>query len=359
MEKMRKFWLMMMACIACLSSARATSELRGTHTAADGTAIYLIDMNSKDTLGVTTVNDCRFSFTIETSRPIYAYVGHGRERVHCILEPGTLTVDLDERIASGTPMTDAYNAFHRRFYSYNGQRDKARQALTAIKDSITPEAFNLRWEQIDNEYRSLQGQLTDSIVSRNRDNLLGAIALDDLAYTDTTKFMQLYATMSQEMQAFYILKNDVKTIRQQSLTAPGKLFTDYLVANGNPDGSDVRLSDYVGKGKYILLDHWASWCGPCKAEMPYIKRVWEDFAGKHFDVVSIAVNDKRANTLRALGTLDMPWHQIIDAQSIPLSAYSISAIPHLILFAPDGTILKRGLRGEQIYSTVKQILSEH
>jgi thiol-disulfide isomerase/thioredoxin len=267
-------------------------------------------------------------------------------------------VNLDERTFKGTPMADAYNDFHMHFYGYNMQRNKERKTLTAIKETISPAEFNERWSQIDDKYRNLQGELTDSLVRLNKDNLLGAIALDDLALVDTTRFMQLYGMMSQEMQSFYMLKNDVKNIALQSRTAPGKMFTDYLIKEGNLDGSDVSLSDYVGKGKYILLDHWASWCGPCKAEMPYIKKVWENFAGEHFDVVSIAVNDKRENTLRALKSLDMPWHQIIDAQRIPLSSYNISAIPHLILFAPDGTILKRGLRGEQIYTTIQQILSD-
>jgi hypothetical protein len=74
-------------------------------------------------------------------------------------------------------------------------------------------------------------------------------------------------------------------------------------------------------------------------------------------VVSIAVSDKRADTEQALSTLDMPWNQILDAQRIPLELYGVNAIPHLILFGPDGTILQRGLRGEDIYTTVSDLLS--
>ena len=123
-----------------------------------------------------------------------------------------------------------------------------------------------------------------------------------------------------------------------------------------PDGVTVRLSDYVGKGKYILLDHWASWCGPCKAEIPAIRKAYDAFKGDRFDVVSIACSDKREDTVKALSELDMPWNQILDAQKIPVELYGVATIPHLILFAPDGTILKRGLRGEQIYSTLQELL---
>jgi hypothetical protein len=91
--------------------------------------------------------------------------------------------------------------------------------------------------------------------------------------------------------------------------------------------------------------------------MPFIKKTWEAFHGDRFDVVSIAVSDKRADTEQALSTLDMPRNQILYAQRIPLELYGANAIPHLILFGPDGTILQRGLRGEDIYTTVADLLS--
>jgi len=194
-------------------------------------------------------------------------------------------------------------------------------------------------------------------VRANRDKLVGALALEDLAYVDTTCFLSLYAQLPARFQQFFLVRKAYDAIQLQNRTAPGRMFTDYTITGGNPDGTDVKLSDYVGRGKYILLDHWASWCGPCKAEMPYIKKTWEAFAGDRFDVVSIAVSDKRADTEAALAKLDMPWHQILDGQKIPQELYGISAIPHLILFAPDGTILQRGLRGEQIYDAVSEILS--
>ena len=135
------------------------------------------------------------------------------------------------------------------------------------------------------------------------------------------------------------------------------MFTDYTIKGGNIDGSDVKLSDYVGKGKYVLLDHWASWCGPCKAEMPNLKRAYEAFKDKNVQIVGIAVSDKREDTMRELEKLNLPWPQIVDAQGTPKEVYGVKYIPHLILFAPDGTILKRGLRGEQILTVISEILS--
>lgn len=301
-------------------------QMNGVYSAPDGKEVWLIDAAAQDTLAMTTVQDGRFAFEGKVDAPFYAYVGHGKERIHLILEPGTVTVDLDERTADGLPMMDAYNDFHKRFYGYKRDQRKEKAALT------------------------------DSVVLANPDNLVGALALEDLAYVDTSRFLALHAQVSDKVRDFYLVRKAYDAIQVQNRTAAGQPFTDYLIKGGNPDGSDVKLSDYVGRGKLILLDHWASWCGPCKAEMPFIKKTWAAFHGDRFDVVSIAVSDKREDTERALSQLDMPWHQILDAQKIPGALYGINAIPHLILFAPDGTILQRGLRGEQIYAAIEEAL---
>jgi len=302
-------------------------QMNGIYSTADGKEVWLVDVSAKDTLAMATVQNGRFSFEGKVNEPCYVYVGNGKERVHLILEPGTVTVNLDERVSSGLPMMDAYNAFHKRFYGY--KRDQ----------------------------REEKAALADSVIHAHPDDLIGALVLDDLALVDAPRFLACYADVSEKVRGFYLVQKDYAAISVQERTAPGQPFTDYTIPGGNPDGSDVKLSDYVGRGKFILLDHWASWCGPCKAEMPYIKKTWKAFHGDRFDVVSIAVSDKREDTDRALSTLDMPWHQILDAQRIPLELYGVNAIPHLILFAPDGTILKRGLRGEQIYAAVEEALS--
>ena len=284
-----------------LMTACTTDQYRihGIYTAEDGTPVWLIDQNAKDTLAETAVQDGRFSFSGRVQEPFFAYVGNGKQRIHFILEPGTATVDIDERTASGMPMEDAYTAFHRRFYGFKREQKAEKTALA------------------------------DSMVRANHDNLVGAVALEDLVHVDADRFLSLYELLPDDLQAFYLVKSAYDVIMIQRTTAPGQPFTDYLITGGNSDGTDVKLSDYVGRGRYILLDHWASWCGPCKAEMPYIKKTWEAFHGDRFDVVSIAVSDKRTDTEQALSTLDMPWNQILDAQRIPLELYGVNAITNI------------------------------
>lgn len=139
-------------------------------------------------------------------------------------------------------------------------------------------------------------------------------------------------------------------------TEEGSMFTDFEIEQ--PDGSIAKLSDYVGKGKYILVDFWASWCGPCKREIPNIKAAYEKYAGDKFDVLSVAVWDKPEDTAKAAAEHGVTWNQIVNAQKIPTDIYGIEGIPHLILFGPDGTILKRGgvLRGDGLEETLKKYL---
>ena len=139
-------------------------------------------------------------------------------------------------------------------------------------------------------------------------------------------------------------------------TEEGAMFTDFEATQ--PDGSVLKLSDFVGKCKYILVDFWASWCGPCKREIPNIKAAWEKYKGDKFDVLSVAVWDKPEDSAKAAAEHGVVWNQIVNAGQVPTDIYGIEGIPHLILFGPDGVIVKRGeaLRGPGLEKVLSKIL---
>ena len=123
-----------------------------------------------------------------------------------------------------------------------------------------------------------------------------------------------------------------------------------------PDGTTLRLSNFVGKGKYILVDFWASWCGPCREEIPNMKDIYYEFRGEKFDIVGAPVMDKPENTLKAVDELKIPWTQILSVpESVPKD-YGFQYIPYIILVGPDGTILETNLRGDGIRAAVKKHL---
>ena len=163
--------------------------------------------------------------------------------------------------------------------------------------------------------------------------------------------LELIDGMSDAIKAEPRVKAMRQAIDASSKTAEGMMFTDFEV-----DG--VKFSDFIGKGKFVLVDFWASWCGPCRREMPNLRNVYEKYYGDKFDMLSVAVWDKLEDTIQAAKEENIVWGQIMNAQRIPTELYGIQGIPHIILFGPDGTILKRNLRGDAIGEAVAEALGE-
>lgn len=149
------------------------------------------------------------------------------------------------------------------------------------------------------------------------------------------------------------IKRTMKTWESVGATSEGKMFVDF---SATYEGKTTRLSDYVGKGKYVLVDFWASWCGPCKAEIPNLIKVYNTYKGDRFTVLGVATWDEPQNTLKAIDQLAIPYPQMLNAQYAGSDAYGIEGIPQIILFGPDGTIIKRDLRGEAIEKAVADCL---
>ena len=165
---------------------------------------------------------------------------------------------------------------------------------------------------------------------------------------------ELLKMIPAEYQNDETVKAISQRIKNAIATANGRPFTDFTMIA--PDGKEVKLSQYAGKGKYVLVDFWASWCGPCKREIPNIAAVYDKYKGDDFDVLSIAVWDKPEDTAKAAAEHGVVWSQITNAQKIPTDIYGIEGIPHIMLVGPDGIILKRDLRGADIEKAVAEAL---
>ena len=152
-------------------------------------------------------------------------------------------------------------------------------------------------------------------------------------------------------------------------TAEGNMFVDFTVEHvfgydrsmdPQPLKKEIKFSDYVGKGTYVLVDFWSPWCGPCRREVPNIKTVYEQYKDKGLEVLSLAVWERKpqSHTIETAGELGMDWLHINNCGTVPTDIYGVEGIPHLMLIGPDGTILKRGFHGlEGIQAAVAEYLN--
>ena len=150
-----------------------------------------------------------------------------------------------------------------------------------------------------------------------------------------------------------------KEVQSNNFNYPdvGQKFRDFSVVN---DGKTTRLSDYVGRGQYVLVDFWASWCAPCRHEIPVLITAYEKYKDNGLIVLGVAVNEKPQYSLLFAKQMKIPYPLMLNAQQKTIeNVYGFTGIPHTILFAPDGTILARGLRGKDIDKKLKEIFNDN
>lgn len=148
-----------------------------------------------------------------------------------------------------------------------------------------------------------------------------------------------------------------KYIAGKSRFSVGARYTDFELPD--IDGKLHKLSEYVGNGRYVYVEFWASWCAPCRAEIPNVKAAYERLHGKGLQVVSVSLDKNESAWRKAVGDEKMPWGQFSDLKgfSSPVAMeYGITTIPAAFLIGPDGRILALNLRGYDLVEKIAKIM---
>ena len=275
-----------------------------------------------------------------------------------IPEEGIIKADLAAIAATGTALNDLH-----------AQKAKAREALEtetrgrlkAIRadKNLDDKAKEEAQEKIVNEFYGKIKPLAEADLKEHSNDAIGLIALQTLLGMEDVNVAKAEALLQQagdRLRAEESITKMVARLRRVEATQAGAQFVDF---EGVDDANKaVRLSDYVGKGHYVLVDFWASWCGPCRREIGHLKKVRDAYTDKGLVILGTVVWDEMEDHLKAMKELEITWPQIFN-KTEATELYGIAGIPQIILFDPAGKIVARDLRGEEINKLLDKALQNN
>ena len=286
--------------------------------------------------------------------------------------PLTIVLDQEVKVTSSAPevsVQEKLNAFNAAEADYVEKYRNTQQEISQDAD-MSDEEKAAALQKFYDEFFPEYTEHNVSAFTENTDNFVALFALQNLrGELGDVQLDSLLNLLVPALQEHCYVKGMQDALKARINTAEGKPFIDFTVNSvvgmtrsvpPQPKYAEVKFSDYVGKGKYILVDFWAPWCGPCKREIPNLKAVYDKYAGEKFDILSIAVWERQPVqvTIDTAAELGMNWSHINNAASVPTEIYGVEGIPHLMLIGPDGTILKRGFHGaEGIEAAVAEYLN--
>lgn len=280
-----------------------------------------------------------------------------------VTEPGekiSIQVDMDNFSRpdiKGSPGSKLFYEYLPDIVKIENKKDSLESIYTKLRksdDTVSQE----RKENLVNTFRKTkekEKKVIAEMIRKNKESLVGLMFVDQLEVKNHFDLLKQYADNLKEkypdnkfVQAFN------KNINKKGLTEKGKKAPEINLPT--PNGENMKLSDL--KGKVVLIDFWASWCGPCRKENPKMVKIYQKYKDDDFTIFGVSLDKKRKDWINAIEEDNLTWPHVSDLKGFKSEAaqkYSVDAIPHTVLIDKKGRIIAKGLRGKPLKKKLEQI----
>ncbi len=354
------------ACALALAACHSNSyQIKGVvEGMSDGDTLFLTrDLQTGEPSDTIIVGDGKFSLSGETDTTALCMIySANRNEINApfFLEAGNISIRMkDEPGGSrvgGTDCNDKWQELNDSVMVIGKEINRIAEHIYG--NNLSQEEQQKGMEQIDKLNKRFAA-LVAKTAEKNIDNEFGYFLLtyypEELI--DNGARARLIKLLPDEFRQRPAIKEIEETIDKAAKTAEGATISDF--SQSTPDGSQLSIMSEIKKNKVTVIDFWASWCGPCRQEMPFMQEMYKDLQSRGLGIVGISLDNDRDAWLRGTEQFNITWPQMSDLKGWDNAAaqmFNITSIPHTVVVDQNGKILRRGLRGEELRKFVESQL---